>query len=366
MTTLLPAHDLATLRAIARTAAVLLVAVRINQLHPGRAIADYEIADILEADKRTVQRQLRSLSAAGLMLEHRPNWYVVTVAGQNTLFGWAEMTQISERASLSIEEPIIPSETQNVRAQNVQFMKDDDDDFNNLILESSSSIHPERAKCVQILEATHLLFGEAVSTACLGDDLKPKPTWVLAWVNKGWRDRASLRNPHGLIYRRIQARERPPKWLEENPIAGLPEDFLDEIEMLVKHCPRCQQSFSHLADHSEHVKVCLMTHVEATDEDQITGPDETVTETIKQAWKSVLEQLRKDMPRAQFQTWIEDTLPVHFDGRMLQVGARNAYATTWLAKNVYQQAGLLVREALGDMVGLAFVSAETMESMEHG
>lgn len=363
MTTLLPTQDLAILRAIARTAAVLLVAVRINQLHPGRAIADWEIADILEQDKRTVQKQLRSLSVAGLMLEQRPSWYVVTTAGQNTLFGWAD-AQIPEQASLSIEEPQITSDAQNVHAQNVQFMNDDDD-IKNLNHDSSSSITHERTKCAQILEATSVLFGEeagSVSTNCLGNDQKPKPTWVLAWVNKGWRDRERLSNPHGLIYRRIEARERPPRWLEQDPAAGLPEEYLDAIGMFEKRCPRCQEPFTSLAEHTKHVETCLMTHFEEpSEEDLVTGPDETVTEQITKAWQAVLEHLRKELPKAQFQTWVEDAQPVHFDGSVLQVGARNGYARDWLSKNILQQAGPLLSKALSATVGLEFVSVETGE-----
>lgn len=364
MTTLLPTQDLAILRAIARTAAVLLVAVRINQLHPGRAIADWEIADILEQDKRTVQKQLRSLSVAGLMLEQRPNWYVVTTAGQNTLFGWAE-AQIPEKASLSIEETPIPSDAQNVHAQNVhaqnvQFMIVDDDDIKNLNHDSSSSITHERTKCAQILEATSLLFGEeagSVSTNCLGADQKPKPTWVLAWVNKGWRDRERLSNPHGLIYRRIEAHERPPRWLEQDPSAGLPEEYLDAIGMFAKRCPRCEQAITSLAEYTSHVETCLMTHFEEpAEEELVLGPDATVTEKITTAWQAVLEQLRKDLPRAQFQTWVEDTQPVHFDGKVLQVGARNAYAIAWLGKNIPQQAGQLMAAMMGQMMSIEFVA----------
>ncbi len=362
MTTLLPTQDLAILRAIARTAAVLLVAVRINQLHPGRAIADWEIADILEQDKRTVQKQLRSLSVAGLMLEQRPSWYVVTTAGQNTLFGWAD-AQIPEKASLSIEEPQITSDTQNVHAQNVQFMIDDDD-IKNLNHDSSSSITHERTKCVQILEATSVLFGEeagSVSTNCLGNDQKPKSTWVLAWVNKGWRDRERLSNPHGLIYRRIESRERPPRWLEQDPSAGLPEEYLDAIGMFEKRCPRCQDPFTSLAEHKAHVEACMMTHFEEPEVELVAGPDETVTEQVTRAWRAVLEHLSKELPKAQFQTWVEDAQPVHFENQLLRVGTRNAYARDWLSKNIQQQAGPLLSKALGATVGLEFVSVETGE-----
>jgi DNA-binding transcriptional regulator YhcF (GntR family) len=347
------------MRALARTAGVLLVAVRINQLHPGRAISDYEIADILEVDKRTVQKQLRSLSAAGLMLEQRPGKYVVTAAGQNTLLSWSDQPQIAETASLSIEEQPVYSDAQNVHAQNVQFMIDDDD-IKNLNPDSSSSINPESTKCAQILDATQVLFGESVSTACLSEIAHPKPTWVLAWVNKAWRDRERLTNPHGLIYRRVISCERPPLWLEKDPTAGLPEEFLEAIGMLEKVCPRCHEKFTILAEHTAHVEKCLMTHFEEPEEELAAGPDETVTEQVRQSWQTVLDQLRNEMPKAQFQTWVEDAHPVHFGGTVLQVGVRNGYAKHWLTTNLSEQAGRLVSKTFNATVCLEWiVSAET-------
>lgn len=219
MTTLLPTQDLAAIRAIARTIGVLLVAVRIDQLHPGRATADWEIADILEVDKRTVIKQLRSLSAAGMVLAQGDR-YVVTLTGRNTLFGFSGPA-VAGATSLSIEETEsaiageIPAHTM-CAVQN-----DDDDDIkSNIDIESSSS---ERTKCAQILEATAVLFGSAVNSAGL-EGLDPR--MALAWVAKAFEDRRKLTNPQGLIYRRLVAREKPAKRYYEQALDILPTAYL--------------------------------------------------------------------------------------------------------------------------------------------
>jgi hypothetical protein len=210
-------------RSIARTAAVLLVAAQIDHFHPGRAIADYEIADILEADKRTVIKQLRSLSAAGLVLEQQDGRYVVTPNGRHTLFGWSD-GQLLQPTNLSIEETKIYDDAQNVHAQNV--LHDDDDINSDSDSESSSSV-TERTKCARMLEATHLLFtGGAVNPIT---DKELNPQWVLAWIAKAYTDRRKLTNAQGLVWSRLQRDVRPPLQYLKNPEDYLPREYLVEI-----------------------------------------------------------------------------------------------------------------------------------------
>jgi hypothetical protein len=51
---------------------------------------------------------------------------------------------------------------------------------------------------------------------------------------------------------------------------------------------------------------------------------------IEQTWKSVLEQLQRDMPRASFETWVRDTQALSSTDGVLTVAVRNAYACDWL------------------------------------
>jgi len=49
-----------------------------------------------------------------------------------------------------------------------------------------------------------------------------------------------------------------------------------------------------------------------------------------QAWQSVLGQLRMEMPRASFDTWVRDTEAVSLEDGKLTISARNDYARDWL------------------------------------
>lgn len=350
MTTILPPTDLAMLRSIARTAAVLLVCLRIDQAHPGRAIADWEVADILEFDRRTVQKQMRSLSAAGLVLEQREGRYVLTVAGRNTLFGVNR-----QPTSLSIEEPLkISAEAADARI--VCVMNDDDDMTLESDSQSSSSI-TERTKCAQILEATYLLFGEAVSTAGLPADFNAE--WALMWVAKAYRDRVRLSNPQGLIYNRIRNRVVPNDQMRrQSATDGLPDEYLDAIGRYEQTCGRCEQTFASLKDYQAHLEPCAFTPTVEHDEDSNEGvtPDETITASEREIWRNVLINLGGEMPRASFETWVRDTVPVHYEDGILQVAARNAYARDWLESRLPAR----VQELAGCRVAFV-VAMETEE-----
>lgn len=223
MTTILPPNELAFYRAISRTAAVLLVCLRIDELYPGRTIADFEIADILEQDQRTINKQLRSLSAAGLMLEQRENRYVVTVQGRNTLFSNRQPALLSIEETQKIDGESFP------RAQIVHQSMIDDDSESIHDSEFESSSITERAKCAKYLEATHLLFGTAVN---LSGILDCDPNHVLAWISKAYADRRNLVNPQGLVYSRLKKNERPPVYLLKNPTQGLPDEYLVAVGLM--------------------------------------------------------------------------------------------------------------------------------------
>ena len=67
-----------------------------------------------------------------------------------------------------------------------------------------------------------------------------------------------------------------------------------------------------------------------------------------QVWQTVLGQLRMEMPKAAFDTWVRDTQPVSLENDKLVVGVQNAYARDWLESRLRSTvrsklAGLMAR-----------------------
>ena len=79
---------------------------------------------------------------------------------------------------------------------------------------------------------------------------------------------------------------------------------------------------------------------------------------IVQIWKSVLEQLQTEMPRASFDTWVRDTQALSYANDVLTVAVRNAYARDWLESRLVDTVNNLLAGILNANVCANFVVAQ--------
>jgi hypothetical protein len=54
------------------------------------------------------------------------------------------------------------------------------------------------------------------------------------------------------------------------------------------------------------------------------------TPDFQQAWDLVVSQLRMDMPKGLFETWVLPLAPIDFSNHVFKVGAKNPYARDWV------------------------------------
>ncbi len=224
--TILPPRELAVLRGIAKSAAVLIALLMIERIQASRATTENELAHILQVDVRTVHKQCLYLSASGLVSGQGADRWMLTPAGRGTLFAPSDDVRSIEESA-----PLLSAGFA-VSAQNVLHDMNDDDAKNVLIIDSSSSSIIDGTKCEktkQILLATDLLFGSAVylHTAILERD----PDFALGWVAKAYADKDRLRNPLGLLYKRLMDLTGLPVMYQKNPARGLPAEYLRAIGM---------------------------------------------------------------------------------------------------------------------------------------
>lgn len=222
---ILPPQETTVIRGVAKSAALLFTLMFIERTYPGRPASEAELALLMQIDERTVRKQATALSALGLVTSQGDRW-LLTPDGRRTLFG-----ATPQPAILSIENSEQPYLEGEISAQNVLHDMNDDDLTKNVDSESSSS--SERTKCaaLQILQATAILFEDAVFVAPGMSDLDPD--FVLGWVAKVYADRHRLYNPLGLLYRRLNEMASLPVIYRKNPTRGLPAEFLREIGMEV-------------------------------------------------------------------------------------------------------------------------------------
>lgn len=204
------------------------------------------------------------------------------------------------------------------------------------------------------------------------------PERVLGWIAKAYHDRRTLTAPIGLIVTHILDQAAPNSYYLKKFREILPADYLEAIGEFEIECDYCTERFPTRAAKDEHRKTIhanhcdecckdfgtadeLKTHYEAEHDpyrlragipafqaDLIHGDEE------EKAWQKALEILSMEMPRASFDTWVRDTEAVRYDGNVLSVGCRNAYARDWLANRMSQRINQLLPTLFGKPVTVRF------------
>ena len=82
---------------------------------------------------------------------------------------------------------------------------------------------------------------------------------------------------------------------------------------------------------------------------------------IEQVWKSVLDQLQTEMPRASFETWVRDTKALSNTDGALTVAVRNAYARDWLESRLASTVNHMLVGILNENMYVNFVVAQDDE-----
>lgn len=87
----------------------------------------------------------------------------------------------------------------------------------------------------------------------------------------------------------------------------------------------------------------------------------------ERAWQMALDQLRLDMPKASFDTWVRDTSFVSFEDGVFTIGTPNAYGREWLASRLTSTVARLMSGILNQQMVVEFiVTEEILENEEDG
>lgn len=84
----------------------------------------------------------------------------------------------------------------------------------------------------------------------------------------------------------------------------------------------------------------------------------------EQAWQMTLDQLRLDMPKASFDTWVRDTSFVSFEAGILSVGTPNSYGREWLVSRLTSTVTRLLTGIMNQHVEIQFVVIEEEPEIE--
>lgn len=220
-----------------------------------------------------------------------------------------------------------------------------DSSLSNLKLESLTTTTKEKffssVKSVKLLlESSVSLFGEkpfGKPGSYLG-----KP--LLSWIAQAYDQRLNLRHPARVIYTNCKSEQNPEAKYLERPWDYLPNEFLRSVGL------------------AEHIKPEPQPLPESEPEPEPwegRGIDESVmaTETMSaaSAWGSAKEQLRFEMPKAAFETWVEDVKLLSFEKEEFVIGVLNSYARDWLDSRLTSTLNRLLTGICNRRVSVRFV-----------
>lgn len=82
----------------------------------------------------------------------------------------------------------------------------------------------------------------------------------------------------------------------------------------------------------------------------------------ERAWQAALDQLRLDMPKASFDTWVRDTSFVSFEDGLFTIATTNTYGRDWLAGRLTSTLTRLMTSILNQTVEIQFIVTDENSS----
>lgn len=91
--------------------------------------------------------------------------------------------------------------------------------------------------------------------------------------------------------------------------------------------------------------------------EQVIQPHSTSVKppSYNEAWEMVTGRLRSEMPRAQFETWVQPLQPLGYRDRVFKLGALNAFTQSWIESRLQNRIASILSGMLNEQVTLKVV-----------
>lgn len=181
--------------------------------------------------------------------------------------------------------------------------------------------------------------------------LQKSGPFVLGWVAKAYLDGKRLRDPIAFIASRIAGDKLPDLYYLESFREILPEEYLEAVGLASYACPDCSQVFAKRAELSSH---WLESHDREDETEETASPPACTDPEAGRAWDFVINQLKMEMPRASFESWVKTSRAVIIEDGTLRVWTPTAYAREWLESRLASTVSRLLVGVLGRSVAVEF------------
>ena len=85
--------------------------------------------------------------------------------------------------------------------------------------------------------------------------------------------------------------------------------------------------------------------------------------TTESAWSLTLEQLKEQLPKATFETWIRNTMLLEVIGNTAQVMVPSQYVLDWIERRLYQGLARTLEGVLQQEVEIEFTVAQPLTGL---
>lgn len=290
----------------------------------GQAADVIRLANATAISKPTVRKYLSKLAALG---------YVVPAGAERwQLAGLVQQDGFIVEGAAGTLAPVIdlPAETPEPEKKNFSLLEEEDVNNNQKPLNTSSSSDDGAKKF--FLEKSDLIFGACVVSHGLVLDALSADD-ILGWLAEAYDTRKKLANPPGLVYQRLRAGAEAHEKYRLDPGKYLPENYLQAIGRadLIPACERC----------GAYPCQCPPPMPPAQDVIEYFDPEPSArvqeswggSWTPQRAWAAAKEQIRLEMPKAAFETWVRDVVLIDADQERSEftLGFCNSSARDWVA-----------------------------------
>jgi len=192
----------------------------------------------------------------------------------------------------------------------------------------------------ELLRHSGILFGEP---GVLRAQLPEQPARVvLGWLAQGYAQRGRLRNPAGLVYRRLQRGEMPQARYLEGAEKYLPPAYLRAIGLSGDGWWKAKAGDEVEGDNLPGGEVTTggseaLCANDAPDEEQVDPSllSQVNGRTVLQAWEQALRVLQSELPPGRYPDLLREASPRRWEAEgSLVVRAPTPYARDWLRERV--------------------------------
>ena len=250
-----------------------------------------------------------------------------------------------------------------------------DKDLNTEDLKNLDSLD-SKTSAEALCKNAHLLLQKPVYC---NDEIKTRSIIeILGWMAHAYDNIDAFTSPAGWVYngllRKLKVKGkprpdlRPDPQYEKDPFAFLPFRYLEAVGLaeyyVQRRCESCKEpGGNHLpwckngAGKYTEVEEIIRESVDDAELAADQAPTVLDDPVIVQHWQKVLSRLRIELPRAQFDTWLRDTVPMDWEHQagILNIGAGSNYARGWLETRVADTIVKMLADEMGRQVTVRFV-----------